>query len=82
MIRFLIHWFTIRVIGYSAYCGGLTWKALKGVNKEYEGNESWANGKKEAFRITHSLYHPHNSNIMSDILMFTSPALLGWVILF
>ena len=50
MIRFLIHWFTIRVIGYSAYCGGLTWKALKGVNKEYEGNESWANGKKEAFR--------------------------------
>lgn len=50
MIRFLIHWFTIRVIGYSAYCGRLTWKALKGVNKEYEGNESWANGKKEAFR--------------------------------
>ena len=50
MIRFLIHWFTIRVIGYSAYCGGLTWKALKGVNKEYEGNESWSKGKKETIQ--------------------------------
>lgn len=50
MIRFLIHWFTIRVIGYSAYCGGLTWKALKELDKEYEGNESWSNGKKEAIQ--------------------------------
>lgn len=50
MIRFLIHWFTIRVIGYSAYCVGLTWKALKGVNKEYEGNESWSKGKKETIQ--------------------------------
>ena len=50
MIRFLIHWFTIRVISYSAYCGGMTWKSLKGINKEYEGNESWSKGKKEAIK--------------------------------
>lgn len=47
MIRFLLHWITVNVISYSAYCGGMTWKALKGVNKEYEGNESWSKGKKE-----------------------------------
>ena len=31
MIRFLLHWITVNVISYSAYCGGMTWKALKGV---------------------------------------------------
>lgn len=50
MIRFLLHWITVNVISYSAYSGGMAWKALKGVNKEYEGNESWSKGKKEAIQ--------------------------------
>lgn len=36
MIRFLLNWAIVNIISYSAYCGGMTWKALKGVNKEYE----------------------------------------------
>jgi hypothetical protein len=50
MIRFLLHWITVNVISYSAYCGGMTWKALKELDKEYEGNESWYKGKKEAIQ--------------------------------
>ena len=40
MIRFLLNWAIVNIISYSAYCGGMTWKALKGVNKEYEGKEN------------------------------------------
>jgi hypothetical protein len=50
MIRFLLHWITVNVISYSAYCGGMTWKALKELDKGYEGNESWYKGKKEAIQ--------------------------------
>lgn len=50
MIRFLLHWVKINIISYSAYCGGMTWKALKELDKEYEGNESWYKGKKEAIQ--------------------------------
>lgn len=48
MIRFLLHWIAVNIISYSAYCGGMTWKAIKEADKEYEGNESWSKGKKEA----------------------------------
>lgn len=50
MIRFLLHWIAVNVISYSAYCGGMTWKALKEVNKEYDGNGSWSKGKKETIQ--------------------------------
>ena len=50
MIRFLLHWITVNVISYSAYSGGMAWKALKELDKEYEGNESWSKGKKEAIQ--------------------------------
>lgn len=50
MIRFLLHWAIVNILSYTAYSGGMAWKALKGVNKEYEGNESWSKGKKEAIQ--------------------------------
>lgn len=50
MIRFLLNWAIVNIISYSVYCGGMTWKSLKGVNKEYEGNESWSKGKKETIQ--------------------------------
>jgi hypothetical protein len=50
MIRFLLHWITVNVISYSAYCGGMTWKAIKEADKEYDGNESWSKGKKETIQ--------------------------------
>lgn len=50
MIRFFLHWIAVNIISYSAYCGGMTWKAIKEADKEYEGNESWYKGKKEAIQ--------------------------------
>lgn len=50
MIRFLITNHFIRVIDNGISDAGVLSKAWKGINKEYEGNESWENGKKEAFR--------------------------------
>ena len=50
MIRFLLHLAIVNILSYTAYSGGMIWKALKGLDKEYEGNESWYNGKKEAIQ--------------------------------
>ena len=50
MIRFLLHWAIVNILGYTAYSGGMAWKALKELDKEYEGNESWYKGKKEAIQ--------------------------------
>ena len=50
MIRFLLHWARVNILSYTAYGGGMVWKALKGLDKEYEGNESWYKGKKEAIQ--------------------------------
>ena len=50
MIRFILHLAIVNILSYTAYSGGMIWKALKGLDKEYEGNESWYNGKKEAIQ--------------------------------
>jgi len=50
MIRFLITNHFIRVIGNGISGFGLLCKTWKGINQEYEGNESWAKGKKEALQ--------------------------------
>lgn len=50
MIRFLLRWAIVNILSYTAYSGGMAWKALKELDKEYEGNESWYNGKKEAIQ--------------------------------
>lgn len=50
MIRFLLHWAIVNILSYTAYSGGMSWKALKELDKEYEGNESWSKGKKEAIQ--------------------------------
>lgn len=50
MIRFLLHWTIVNILSYTVYSGGMAWKALKELGKEYEGNESWSKGKKEAIQ--------------------------------
>lgn len=50
MIKFLITNHFIRVIGHGVSDSGVICKAWKGINQEYEGNESWENGKKEALQ--------------------------------
>lgn len=50
MIRFILHLAIVNILSYTAYSGGMIWKALKGLDKEYEGNESWYKGKKEAIQ--------------------------------
>lgn len=50
MIRFLITNHFIRVIDNGISDAGVLSKAWKGINKEYEGNESWSKGKKEAIQ--------------------------------
>ena len=50
MIRFLITNHFIRVIDKGISDAGVLSKVWKEINKEYEGNESWENGKKEAFQ--------------------------------
>lgn len=50
MIRFILHLAIVNILSYTAYSGGMAWKALKELDKEYEGNESWSNGKKEAIQ--------------------------------
>lgn len=50
MIRFILHWTVVNILDYTAYSGGMTWKALKWLDKEYEGDESWSKGKKEAIQ--------------------------------
>lgn len=50
MIRFLITRHFIRVVGKGISNTGVISKAWEGINKEYEGNESWENGKKETFQ--------------------------------
>ena len=52
MIRFLITNHFIRVIDNGISDAGVLSKAWKGINKEYEGNESWENGKKEIGRAS------------------------------
>lgn len=41
-------WF--RVIGKDISNAAILGKALKTMDQEYEGNESWSNGKKEALQ--------------------------------
>lgn len=50
MIRFILHLAIVNILSYTAYSGGMIWKALKGLDKEGEGNESWSKGKKEAIQ--------------------------------
>lgn len=50
MIRFILHLAIVNILSYTAYSGGMIWKALKELDKEYEGNESWSKGKKEAIQ--------------------------------
>lgn len=50
MIRFLLHLAIVNILSYTAYSGGMIWKVLKGLDKGYEGNESWYKGKKEAIQ--------------------------------
>lgn len=50
MIRFILHLAIVNILSYTAYSGGMAWKALKELDKEYEGNESWYKGKKEALQ--------------------------------
>lgn len=50
MLKYLITRYFIRVIGRDISSAGILSKAWEGINKEYEGNESWENGKKEAFQ--------------------------------
>lgn len=50
MIRFILHLAIVNILSYTAYSGGMIWKALKGLDKECEGNESWFKGKKEAIQ--------------------------------
>lgn len=50
MIRFILHLAIVNILSYTAYSGEMIWKALKELDKEYEGNESWSKGKKEAIQ--------------------------------
>lgn len=50
MIRFILHLAIVNILSYTAYSGGMAWKALKELDKEYEGHESWSKGKKEAIQ--------------------------------
>ena len=50
MIRFILHLAIVNILSYTAYSGGMIWKALKGLDKECEGDESWSKGKKEAIQ--------------------------------
>lgn len=50
MIKFLITNHFIRVIGHGVSDSGVICKAWKEINKEYESNESWVKGKKEALQ--------------------------------
>lgn len=50
MIKFLIIDHFTRVIDSGISGFGLLCKTWKGINQEYEGNESWENGKREAFQ--------------------------------
>ncbi len=50
MMRFLLRGLIIKVLTYSAQCAGITLKAVKEIDKEYKGDESWSKGKKEAIQ--------------------------------
>lgn len=50
LLRFFLWIWFIRLIGNMFQNMGMGINAAKAIDKEYEGNESWSKGKKEAIR--------------------------------
>lgn len=48
LFRFFLRIWFIRLIGNMFQNMGMGINAVKAIDKEYEGNESWSKGKKEA----------------------------------
>lgn len=50
LFRFFLGIWFIRLIGNMFQSIGIGINAAKAIDKEYEGNESWSKGKKEAIQ--------------------------------
>lgn len=50
LLRFFLNIWFIRCIGNMFQNMGMGINAAKAIDKEYEGNESWSKGKKEAIQ--------------------------------